>query len=69
MNEPMNTDEQLYQLGQIIVVVKMYYLEKITPGFDQQCSLDDYLRQHLSISEYLLWRGLHESGEQVVALA
>lgn len=69
MDGPMNTDEQLYQLGQIIVVIKMYHLERMTPDFDPRCSLDAYLRQQLSIGEYLLWYSLHESGEKVMALA
>ena len=69
MDRPVDTSEQLYQLGQIITVIKMYHLEKMTPDFDQRCSLDNYLKQQLSISEYLLWRGLHESGEKVVAIA
>ena len=69
MDSPVDTSEQLYQLGQIIVVIKMYHLEKMTADFDQGCSLDSYLKQQLSIGEYLLWRSLHESGEHIVATA
>lgn len=41
MAGPMSADEQLYQLGQIIVVINMYRLEKMTSNFDQRCSLTD----------------------------
>lgn len=69
MDRAVDTSEQLYQLGQIIVVIKLYHLEKMTPDFDQRCSLDDYLKQQLSIGEYLLWHSLHESGEHIAATA
>lgn len=69
MKESVSIDEQLYQIGQIVIVIKMYRLERMTPNFDQQCSLDDYLRHPLSIGEYLLWRSLHESAEKATASA
>lgn len=69
MNESVSTDEHLYQLGQIVVVIKRYRQERMMPDFNQRCSLDNYLRQHLSMSEYLLWRHLQESAQKITASA
>lgn len=52
-------DPRLDQLGHITMLIKTYRQLRTIPQADGPRSLENYLRQHLSISEYILWRSLH----------